>query len=135
MGHQGVVPVPGLDGSRDLRAGRREYRSRAFSFGGRRHHREDFRAGIQARQLPQRQPGTIGDRTDFLGKAGAPGLQRAQAGFAERAHAFGSDAHLGEEIQVERYRLANLPGPGFPDLPSASVRVLGIGHEGMNFHC
>ncbi|MNQ81857.1 hypothetical protein D3C85_968940 [compost metagenome] len=135
VGHQGVVPVPGLDGPWRLRTARGEHGRGTFAFGRRRHHREDLGTGIEARQLPQRQPGAGGGRGHFPGQVRAPGLEGAQAGFAKAAHPLRVHAHLGEEIEVERYGLPDLLRPPFADLPSSNLRVLGVGDEGMNFHC
>ncbi|MNE78354.1 hypothetical protein D3C80_1747490 [compost metagenome] len=85
--------------------------------------------------MPERNLCSIGDRRHFLRQYRAPDFQGAETGLAELANALRFHAYLGEEIEVERYRLADLLRPFFPDLAPPDLRVPGFGDEGMDFHC
>ncbi|MNC08476.1 hypothetical protein D3C75_560640 [compost metagenome] len=109
-------------------------RRRTFTFERGWHHRKNFRTGIQARQLPQGNPGTFGRGLQLPGQAWAPVGECLQAGFTDRAHLLGHNTDLIEKIEIERHRLADLCAPGFANLLASDLRVLGVGDEAMQFH-
>ncbi|SPO55993.1 protein of unknown function [Pseudomonas sp. JV551A1] len=99
VGAQAVMPIPGLQGLRCTCTTGCMHGGRAFAVAG--SGRQHFGAGVQTRQLPQRQFGTAGHADHFSGQARAPGLQGGQAVFADALRLTQRHAYPRKKVQVQ----------------------------------